>query len=260
MPFSYTKVLIIGATSGIGEALASKMVSEGISVIVTGRRDDRLSDFLHKHGEQKASKAVLDITKLADIPAFASDITSQHPDLDCVVLNSGIQRPFDFSKPDSVDLAVLEEELGTNYTSYMHLTKAFLPHLQKQGKETSLIFMSSGLALVPIMRCPNYCATKAALHHFCLCLREQLKRGPGNVKVVEILPPAVQTELHDEKHQPDIKNGRSLGMPLDAFLNEAWNWLTSGRDQIPVGMSEHSWGAFEETRQQIFQKINNPGQ
>lgn len=51
--------------------------------------------------------------------------------------------------------------------------------------------MSSGLALVPLVRCPNYSATKAALHHWILCLREQLKGS--KVKVVEMLPPAVQS-------------------------------------------------------------------
>ena len=38
-----------------------------------------------------------------------------------------------------------------------------------------------------------------------------------NIKVIEVYPPAVQTELHDERHQPDIKNGRDIGMPLDDF-------------------------------------------
>lgn len=53
---------------------------------------------------------------------------------------------------------------------------------------------TSGLALVPIVRCANYCASKAALHHYILCLREQL-RG-SSVNVVELFPPAVQSMLH----------------------------------------------------------------
>lgn len=64
------------------------------------------------------------------------------------MLNSGIQRGFDFSKPESIDLNVLSEELNTNYLSYMYLVTAFLPYLQKQSRETSLIFTTSGLALV----------------------------------------------------------------------------------------------------------------
>ena len=52
---------------------------------------------------------------------------------------------------------------------------------------------TSGLALVPISRCANYCASKAALHHFILCLRRQLK--DSKIKVIEIYPPAVQSQF-----------------------------------------------------------------
>jgi len=63
-------------------------------------------------------------------------------------LNSGIQRGLDFSKPETIDKDVLYDELNTNYLSYLHLTIEFLPYLQKQSKETSLIYTTSGLALV----------------------------------------------------------------------------------------------------------------
>ncbi|KAF3918919.1 hypothetical protein ABW20_dc0105852 [Dactylellina cionopaga] len=66
-PFGYKKVLIIGATSGIGEALAEKFVREGIEVVTTGRREDRLKVFTEKNG---GSYEVFDITKLQEIPQF----------------------------------------------------------------------------------------------------------------------------------------------------------------------------------------------
>lgn len=252
MSLKYNKVLLLGATSGIGLAYAEKVVEDGKKVIVVGRRKENLDAFVEKHGNSKAEAVVFDITDLDKISSFAEDITSRHPDLDCVVLNSGIQRGFDFTKPETVDLSVLELEFTTNYISYIHLTKAFLPHLQKQEKETSLIYTSSGLALVPLVKRLNYCASKAALHHFILCLREQMKEGPGNVKVIEIFPPAVQTELHDEKHQPDIKNGRAMGMPLDQFTEESWAKLVQGDEQIPVGFVVNAFNSFEKSRQEMF--------
>ncbi|KAI9712220.1 MAG: hypothetical protein M1812_006955 [Candelaria pacifica] len=247
MPFQYKQVLVIGATSGIGEALASRILKEGTKVIVSGRRQERLDQFVEKHGKDNASSVQFDVTALDKIPAFVSDVTKAHPDLDCVLLNSGIQRGFDFSDPSSIDLSVLEAEFKTNYLSVIHLTTAFLPYLQKKEK-SALIYTSSGLALVPLVRCPNYCASKAALHHFLLALRQQLKQS--SVKVIEIFPPAVQTELHDEKHQPDIKNGRQLGMPLDAFTNEAYDLLARGDNDIPVGNAKKWYDAFEVTRQE----------
>jgi short-subunit dehydrogenase involved in D-alanine esterification of teichoic acids len=255
MSLKYNKVLIIGATSGIGLAYAEKVVQDGKFVIVVGRRKENLDAFLDKHGKDKAEAVVFDISKLDQIPKFVEDITSRHLDLDCIILNSGIQRGFDFTKPDSVDLSVLDLEFTTNYSAYVHLTHAFIPHLQKQENETALIYTSSGLALVPIVKRFNYSASKAALHHFLLCLREQMKDGPGNIKVVEILPPAVQTELHDEKNQPDLKNGKLIGMPLEEFTEKSWAKLVSGEEQIPVGVIENSFNGFEKTRQEIFHQM-----
>ena len=79
----------------------------------------------------------------------------------------------------------------------------------------------------------NYCATKAALHQFILSLRVQLLET--KINVVEIFPPAVQTELHDAKHQPDIKDGNKMGMPLDEFTKETYQALAGGYEQIPIG-------------------------
>lgn len=164
MSFNYKKVLVIGATSGIGEALAAKMVENGVKVIVVGRRKEKLDQFVEKYGKDKAEAIQFDITHLHKISKFAEQVMTSHPDVDSVFLNSGIQRAFDFSKPDTVNTDTLAEEITTNYTSYLYLTLAFLPYLQKQTNETSLIFTTSGLALVPMVRCANYCASKAALH------------------------------------------------------------------------------------------------
>lgn len=238
MPFKYNKILVLGGTSGIGQAMAEKFLSEGSSVIVVGRRQENLKKFAEKHGQSgKVDTIAFDITDLKAIPKFAQDVTSKHPDLDCVFLNAGIQRHLNWKEPENVDLDLLETEFKTNYLSYMHLTKAFLPFLQKQApKEVSLVYVTSGLALVPIVYCPNYCASKAALHHMILAMRLQMKEMQSNVKIIELFPPAVQTELHDDKHQPEFKGrGRQLGMPLDDFVEEAYAGLNSeNNEQVPV--------------------------
>ncbi|KAF2221852.1 hypothetical protein BDZ85DRAFT_264492 [Elsinoe ampelina] len=255
MPLQYKKILVIGATSGIGEALASKFVSEGSKVIVVGRRKENLDKFVQSHGSDKATAVQFDITDLQGIPKFADSITKEHSDLDCVFINSGIQRGFNFADPSSVDLDVLGTEMTTNYTSYIHLTMAFLPYLQKQSRESAFMYTTSGLAIVPLLRCANYCASKAALHHWILCLREQLKDTSKNIKVFEIFPPAVQTELHDEKHQPDIKNGRQIGIPLKDFTEETYKGLSAGQEEIAVEAAKRWHDAVETPRQQAFHKM-----
>jgi len=274
--FPYKTVLMLGATSGIGLALAEKMIQNGIYVIAVGRRKEKLESFVSKHGKDKVSTLPFDVTDLGDIPSFAETfvspplsmftplvysesrvnknirVTKAHPKLDSVIINSGIQRSLDFTQPQDIDLEVVQAEYTTNYIAPLHITKAFLPFLQNQSLPTSLIFTTSGLALTPITRCPGYCATKAAMHHMILVLREQLKGS--NVKIVEILPPAVQTELHDAKHQPDIKDGEQMGMPLEEFTDECWEGLEGGKENVPVGMAKRAW-PWEEERIKRFEKM-----
>lgn len=258
MSFQYNKVLMLGATSGIGRALASKLVETGTSVIAVGRRQEKLDEFAKEHSGHsgKVDTATFDITDLKAIPGFAADMFKKHPDLDCVFLNSGMQRAVDWTKPDAVDLNTIETETLTNYTSYLHLTKAFLPYLQKQApKETSLVFTTSGLALVPILHCPNYCSTKAALHHHILAMRQQLKRAKSNVKIIELFPPAVQTELHDFEMG---EKGKQVGMPLKDFTEEAFAGLcTEDNEQIPVQAVKEFMGFYgwEQERQKAMMKM-----
>ena len=66
-------------------------------------------------------------------------VTKTHEDLDCVFMNSGIQRGLDFSKPESVNLDEIQTEFTTNYLSYLALTKGFLPFLQNKSTESAII-------------------------------------------------------------------------------------------------------------------------
>jgi NADP-dependent 3-hydroxy acid dehydrogenase YdfG len=71
MSFPYKHVLLVGATSGIGKAMADKLIAEGIQVTVVGRRKDRLNSFVSFHGSSRASSLFADILDLDSIPAFA---------------------------------------------------------------------------------------------------------------------------------------------------------------------------------------------
>lgn len=259
----YKKALIIGATSGIGEALAVKLVSEGSKVVLVGRRQERLDSLVKRLGQEKSSAIQFDINKLAEIPTFASKVTAEHPDIDSIILNSGIQRSFNFAKPETVDLNTMEEELSTNYTSCVHLTMAFLPFLKAQKTQTHLVYISATLGVIPTMlRTGGYNASKAALHHWLLVFREQLKAQPdNNVKVVEVFPPAVQTELHDERHQPDLKDGGKIGMPLQDFIDQTYKELAKGDDQFGIGMAKATIDGWEKERVNLFHQqipvVNN---
>lgn len=230
MSFPYKHVLLIGATSGIGCAMADRLVEAGIKVTAVGRRKNRLDEFVRKHGEQLASAVQFDITVHEDIPKFAAKIIDSYPDVDCLFLNAGIQLPFKLDDRGQFDLEPFSKQMNVNYFSLVALTHAFLPFLVGKQSPTSIIFTGSNVAIVPAASLPAYSASKAALNVFTLSLRDQLRNS--NVAVIEISPPPVQTEIHDYMGK---EVGSKLGMPLDTFADLAFQRLVAGQDQIVIG-------------------------
>lgn len=180
-----------------------------------------------------------------------------HPDIDFVFVNPGIQRALDFTKPESVDLERFDLELKTNYTAPVYLTKAILPYLNKRSEPTAVAYTTTQLAIITLNSRPNYGASKAALHHFILALRAQLEKDSPNLKIIEVYPPAVQTELHDSKHQPDLKNGNQIGMPLADFTEQLWTGLSQGDNEIAIGTAKDAYDAVEPARQKESKKFND---
>ncbi|KAF2498981.1 NAD(P)-binding protein, partial [Lophium mytilinum] len=232
MPFTPTRVLLIGATAGIGAAVADHLIHAGSKVTAVGRRQDRLDAFVAKHGAEKASAVRFDIGDGAGMDGFVETITKEYPDIDCIWLNAGVQTHVDFTKPGEVDLAAFHRETAVNFTAIVDLTVKFLPFLMLKG-ESSLVFTGSHLSLIPAAGLPAYSASKAALGSFVLSLREQLRasKDTQGVRVVEVFPPVTQTELHDHMGP----SGRSFGMPVTEFVEKAFEGLDAGSDQVVVG-------------------------
>jgi short-subunit dehydrogenase involved in D-alanine esterification of teichoic acids len=133
MSFPYKHFLIIGATSGIGRAVADRLIENGAKVIAVGRRKDRLDEFVAKHGEDKASSIVFDISQLDKIPQFAKDVAAKYPDLDGVWLNAGLQRQYDMAS-DDWDFESFQNEFHVNVFSIVALARAFLPYLKEKAE------------------------------------------------------------------------------------------------------------------------------
>ncbi|KAL4787375.1 hypothetical protein BJX76DRAFT_318987 [Aspergillus varians] len=232
MSFPYKHFLLIGATSGIGRAMAERLVESGAKVTAVGRRKDRLDTFVSRYGEEMAQGIVFDISQTDKIPHFAKDVTTKYPDIDCVYLNAGVQRAHDLTQDRGWDLQKFNEEFNLNFTSTISLVHAFLPFLKAKAEKgpASFIFTGTNLAIIPAAWMPAYSASKTALNVFVLSLREQLKHT-SKLKVIEVSPAAVQTELHDYLGG----KGAKIGIPLDQFIAEAFSGLQKGLDQVVVG-------------------------
>ena len=129
---------MVGATSGIGLGMAEKLIREGCKVVAVGRRNDRVDEFVRKHGD-RAGGIPYDISDSQNLTRFVASVTSTYPDLDCVYLNAGVQHVHDFTKPSQVDLAAFHQEMNVNFTSFVNISTAFLPFLQSKQSPTSIV-------------------------------------------------------------------------------------------------------------------------
>ncbi len=78
-------------------------------------------------------------------------VSRMFPDLDCIFLNAGTQRPYDFSKPEQIDLTEFNDEIKVNFLSFIALTHAFLPFLQRKASKTSLILYVNKLSSITMV-------------------------------------------------------------------------------------------------------------
>ncbi|KAH8800435.1 hypothetical protein F5884DRAFT_551064 [Xylogone sp. PMI_703] len=193
MSYPHNCVLMVGATSGIGLAMAEKFIASGSKVIVVGRRKDRLDAFVAKHGAAKAGAVAFNVTDAVGIPAFVETVTSKYPEIDCVFLNAGKGNAFRFAEPTTIDLNDFHKDIELNFLSHVNLTHAFLPFLMSKEVPTTMTYTGSLLSLVPAAGGSSYCASKAALNAFIMSVREELSHANSKVKIVEIFPPPVQS-------------------------------------------------------------------
>ncbi|KAJ7633079.1 hypothetical protein FB45DRAFT_914321 [Roridomyces roridus] len=230
-------VLVIGATSGIGRhlALALANLPSRPTVIAAGRRVERLKELETTNGLKTAQIDVAADGKV--LKETVDGLIAQYPDLDAVVIASGIQYQFDFLKPETINLDNVAREFNVNYIAVVTLISLFMPHflkLSEQGRPSFVIPITSGLALMPFPTVPNYSASKAALRSFSISLRDQLK--DTKVKVIEILPPLVESELHDEQGTTPMLS--KFWMPLDEYTEKTMAGLRKGDEQVAVGTAD----------------------
>lgn len=221
-------VLVTGGSSGIGGGLAAAFHARGATVIIAGRDQARLAAFAAPYPGMATE--MVDVADAEQIAALAARMAERHPALDTAINNAGVQTEIDFAANAPIDPALIAREIDINLKGLILVTNAFLP-LLKQQQQGRVIHIGSGLGYVPLAAVPVYSATKAAVHSFTLSLRRQL--AGSSVKVIEIIPPVVETALHHGQRRPPPN-----AMPLAAFVQAAMAGLDAGKEEIPVGLAK----------------------
>ena len=181
------KVLITGASEGIGRAFARRLAAEGYSIVATARNEERLRELMTELGEGEHAYHAADLSTGGGIEQIAATLAVGRFNL--LINNAGYGVYGAFFK---ADLFKLEAMMRLNCNALVALSHAFL---QQAENGDALINVSSALAFMPMPSAGTYAATKAFVTSFTETLwHEQKERG---IYVMGLCPGVTATQFHD---------------------------------------------------------------
>lgn len=181
-------VLVTGASSGIGRAMAMALAAEGSKLALVGRSAERLGAVAERIGNGAAAIAA-DLTKPGEVERVVAEASKRFGRIDILLPNAGLYIPGDVADgdPDAWD-----ELLAINVSSVFRLVRAVLPQMIER-KSGHIIITSSISGHQAIQWEPVYSASKHAIQSFVHGLRRQV--APHNIRVGAVAPGVVLNEL-----------------------------------------------------------------
>lgn len=214
------KVLITGATSGIGRALTQRFLRDNYTVIAVGRTLSKLDDL----SQEKLILKACDLSQMQEVEALIHWVKVNHADLEILINNAGIQHNYHLLQAENRDHRI-EEEISINLLAPIYLCTGLLSLMASDDSAKAIVNVTSGLADVPKASAPVYCATKAALKQFSKTMKWQLERG--NISVFDLSPSLVDTEM---------TAGRGKGkITPEQLVDEFWPKFRHGQYHIDIG-------------------------
>jgi uncharacterized oxidoreductase len=222
-------IVLTGAGRGIGRALAQQLVARGAKRIIAVGRDGARLHELHTR-IPAAEPYAADLSDPAQLDGLVAFVGTGAADVSVLINNAGTQLLTDLVDPEGDRYRpALTREMAVNFSSPIQLAVALLPYLLAKPS-AMIVNVTSGLALAPKQSSPVYCATKAGLRSFTKALRYQAQTRAPHVRIVEALPPLVDT---------DMTKGRGRGkIGPEACAAEIIAGLEAGRDTIYVGKAK----------------------
>ncbi len=220
--YPYRKALITGAGRGLGAALCQQLIRQSVEVVAINRSQEPLQNLIRDIDNRGTiSPYYADVTKFEELEQTIDQILEQHPDIDLVVLNAGLDTP---QKIEKFDWRVAQAQIDTNLTANYVFVAAVVPHLLSKGGGRIAIVSSLG----SYAGCPYehaYNASKAGARMLADGLRAEL--CTRSVAITGIYPGFIATEMI-EGNAFEI----DAAMPLEEAANIIVDGLKQGRDEI----------------------------
>lgn len=223
------RVLVTGASSGIGAGLAEEFARRGAVVAICARRRDRLDEVLEQCREHspESRRWVTDLSDPAAVDALAGAALEELGGVDVLVNNAGIPKRRHVSR---LDPATVESVMNINFFSPVRLTLALLPHMLERGSGR-IINVSSVAATLSSPGESAYDASKAAMTAFSESMAVDLWQT--GIKVLVVYPGLVDTELFSlPDNDPVITAVEAV--PVSELVNGVFDALDSGAVQVYV--------------------------
>jgi len=214
-------ILVTGASSGIGRAIARQLLQLGHHVLGVSRDVSKFT-----RPQTNFSPIQLDLTALDQLPKQLKQLQNDFPNIDAVVFCAGIGQ---FGGLEEFSYPQIEQLLTINFTSSAFATRALLPAL-KRKPHSDLIFIGSEAALKGSRKGAMYCASKFAVRGFTQALREECAKS--NVRVCLINPGMVKTPFFDDLAFEPGDDDSQFILPED--VAEAVCYVLSSRAHIVI--------------------------
>jgi hypothetical protein len=196
-PISGRVALVTGASSGIGLAVATKLVAAGARVALVARSADKLEALARELGQDRAAAFPCDVTDLARLGGLPAAVVERFGRLDILVNNAGLNHrgPILEHTPQA-----LADVITTNLTAPVYLTRACADHLPPGG---CVVNVASLAGMIPVEHEAAYSASKAGLRAFTRVIAGDL--APRGVRASTVSPGPVDTSFFgDVEHVPDL--------------------------------------------------------
>lgn len=211
-------VLITGASSGIGEACARRFAEQGHSLILTGRRLERLEALaarLRSGNRIEVTALPMDVSSRESVRSILKTQSGLLEKVDVAIINAGLARGLDPLHEAAAE--DWEEMIDTNIKGALWTTELVLPAFRKRDSG-HIVFMGSVAARWMYARGNVYSATKAAVHALAESLRLDLL-GSG-IRVTTIAPGLVETEFSNVRFSGDLERAKSVYRGLEPLSGD----------------------------------------